>query len=96
MRLALKRSAMALGLMSILAGTPVLAASSAPAAQHETRAEHEVRAKGSAKASQDEAAYAAREAKNPELARYQAGDAIVIGSSVVAAVLIIVALALLL
>ena len=96
MRLALKQMVVALGFMTIVAGTPAIAAAKAPAAQHETRAEHDRGARASDPSSPDEAAYAAREAKSPELARFAAGDAIVISSTVVAAALVIVLLALLL
>ncbi len=96
MRLAFKQVALALGFVAIVAGTPAIAAAKAPAAQHETQAEHDRGPRASNERSSDEAAYAAREAKNPELARFAAGDAIVISSTVVAAALVIVLLALLL
>ncbi len=95
MQFSVKQLGLALGLAVVATGAPALAAASAPAAQHETRAAQSAPAK-TAEQKSDEAAYAAREAKNPELAKYEGGQAIVIGSTVIAAILIAVGLALLL
>lgn len=79
-----------------IAGVLATAAMAGPAIAAPTAVEERVAASAPSATSTEAADYGTREAQDPELAQFAAGDNIVIGSSVAAAILIVAALVLLL